>query len=201
MSRTWLRWPWVVAIAVLSACAVQPTRPPRATDEALAAQAARERELATRAHWSLEGRLGISDGHDSGSGSLQWTQTGEAYRFVVHAPVTGKTWVLTGDAHHARIEGLQGGAVEGEDAATLLRREVGWQVPFAQLVDWARAARAPGAAQIRFDAQGLPEQIEQDGWLVRYADYDHRVSPPLPRRVFASRGELRVRLAIRDWQS
>jgi outer membrane lipoprotein LolB len=43
-------------------------------------------------------------------------------------------------------------------------------------------------------------QIEQDGWIVKYSDYDMAQSPPLPRRVFASHGEQRVRLAIRDWQ-
>jgi len=188
------------AFVLLAGCAAAPTRPVVGTPGMFDAQAGRERALAAHTHWSLEGRLGVSDGHDSGSGSLHWEQDADAFRFTVHAPVTGKTWVLSGDAQGARLQGLRDGVVEGADAASLLRREVGWQVPFAQLVDWARAARAPGAAQVRFDTQGLPAQIEQDGWTVTYSDYDMAQAPPLPRRVFASRGELRVRLAIRDWQ-
>lgn len=118
----------------------------------------------------------------------------------MHAPVTGRTWVLSGDAAQARLDGLRDGTLQGRDAADLLQRELGWQVPFAQLVAWVRALRAPGPAQMAFDAQGLPAQIEQDGWTIRYGDYDMTQSPPLPRRVFASRGEERVRLAIRSWQ-
>ena len=201
MRRAASRFAFGTVFVLLAGCVAAPTRPVIATSDMLAAQAGRERALAAHTRWSLEGRLGVSDGHDSGSGSLQWEQDGAAFRFTVHAPVTGKTWVLSGDAHGARLQGLRDEPIEGEDAASLLRREVGWQVPFAQLVDWARAARAPGEAQVQFDAQGLPAQIEQDGWTVKYSDYDMAQAPPLPRRVFASRGELRVRLAIRDWQS
>ncbi len=200
MTRASSRLALAAAFALLAGCVAAPTRPVVATSGMLDAQTGRERALAAHTRWSLEGRLGVSDGHDSGSGSLQWEQDGATFRFTVHAPVTGKTWVLSGDAQRARLEGLRDEPVEGGDAASLLRREVGWQVPFAQLVDWARAARAPGEAQVQFDAQGLPAQIEQDGWIVKYSDYDMAQSPPLPRRVFASRGEQRVRLAIRDWQ-
>lgn len=200
MKKLLARLALAAALFALAGCVASPTRPVVADADALAAQAGRERALAAQTQWSLEGRLGVSDGRDSGSGSLQWTQDGATFRFTVHAPVTGKTWVLSGDAHSARLEGLRDEAVEGDDAASLLRREVGWQVPFEQLVDWARAARAPGAAQVQFDAQGLPALIEQDGWTVKYADYDMAQTPPLPRRVFASRGEWRVRLAIRHWQ-
>jgi len=194
------RFAFGAVFALLAGCVAAPTRPVVATADLLAAQAGRERTLAVQTRWSLDGRLGVSDGRDSGSGSLQWEQDGETFRFTVHAPVTGKTWVLSGDARGARLQGLRDEPVAGADAASLLRREVGWQVPFAQLVHWARAARAPGEAQVRFDAQGLPAQIEQDGWTVKYSDYDMTQSPPLPRRVFASRGEQRVRLAIRDWR-
>ncbi|MBX3699529.1 MAG: lipoprotein insertase outer membrane protein LolB [Dokdonella sp.] len=186
-------------LASLAACVTPPAR--RSTSSAIpAAQSERERILAARTHWVLEGRLGVANAHDSGSGSLSWQQDGANYRFTVHAPVTGRTWVLSGDAAQARLDGLRDGTLQGRDAADLLQRELGWQVPFAQLVAWVRALRAPGPAQMAFDAQGLPAQIEQDGWTIRYGDYDMTQSPPLPRRVFASRGEERVRLAIRSWQ-
>ena len=46
---------------------------------------------------------------------------------------------------------------------------------------------------------GLPAAIVQDGWRVEFLDYDSSHEPPLPRRVFASSGERKVRLAIREW--
>jgi outer membrane lipoprotein LolB len=189
----------IVVVLLLGACAGQPRKssPPDAAK--LAQQAARESKLAQRADWSLRGRLGVSDGHDSGSGSLEWRQQASAFRFSVHAPVSGKTWVLGGDDAHARLEGLREQAVEGGDAASLLERELGWKVPVAELRYWVRAQRAPGMADVEFREDGLPAMIAQGGWTVRYVDYDLAQDPPMPSKVFASRGDYTVRLAIREW--
>ncbi|GAA0722577.1 lipoprotein insertase outer membrane protein LolB [Dokdonella soli] len=184
---------------LLAACAGPRVKPQPPDAEALARQAARESALAKHAAWTLHGRLGVSDARDSGSGSLEWTQDGAAFRFSVHAPVTGKTWMLSGDAGHAVLEGLREQPVEGADAAGLLDRELGWHVPVTQLASWVRGLRAPGEARIEFRTDGLPAEIDQDGWKVQYLDYDERRDPPLPSKVFASKGDTRVRLAIRDW--
>jgi outer membrane lipoprotein LolB len=187
-----------IAVALLLAGCAAPRLKP--DSDLLARQSAREQILAARPGWQLTGRLGVSDGRDGGSGSLEWRQDGDAFRFRVHAPVTGKTWVLRGDAHHVVLEGLRAQPIEGEDAAELLQRELGWHVPVAQLTDWVRAARASGDARIEFHGNGLPAVIEQDGWRIEYPDYDASSEPPLPRRIFASRGNYRVRLSVSRWQ-
>lgn len=183
---------------LLAACAGPNVRPLPADADMLSKQAARERALATQTTWTLEGRLGVSDGHDSGSGALEWQQTGSRYRFSVHAPVTGKTWVLSGEEGRAVLEGLRERPVEGVDASALLERELGWRVPVEQLVHWARGARAGGAAQVRFRNDGLPAEIDEDGWKVQYLDYGAG-QPALPSKVFASNGDYKVRLSIRAW--
>lgn len=189
-----------VACLVLAGCAAPRVRTVAPDAAMLAKQAAREQALAAKPDWQLEGRLGVSTGKDSGSGSLEWKQDGAAFRFSVYAPVTGKTWVLTGDPRHATLEGLRDAPVEGDDAATLLERELGWHVPVAELSAWVRGARASGEAKVEFREDGLPASIVQDGWTIDYPDYDTTKTPALPRKVFASRGDYRVRLAISAWQ-
>jgi len=197
------RFPRAIALAaaaaLLAACAGQRVRTVAPDAASLARQAEREQALAAHDSWTLQGRLGVSDARDSGSGSLDWSQDGHGFRFAVHAPVTGKTWILSGDAGHAVLEGLREQPLRGDDAAELLQRELGWRVPIAELTYWARGLRAPGDARIQFRADGLPGEIEQDGWTVQYLDYDTGRTPPLPSKVFATRGDTRVRLAIRDW--
>ena len=190
----------LVLCMLLAGCAAPRVKTVVPDSAMLAGQAAREHELAAKPDWQLAGRLGVSTGKDSGSGSLQWKQDGEAFRFSVHAPVTGKTWVLTGDPRHAVLEGLRDRPVEGDDAATLLERELGWHVPVAELSAWVRGARARGEAKVEFREDGLPATIVQDGWKIEYPDYDTTRTPPLPRKVFASRGDYRVRLAVSEWQ-
>jgi outer membrane lipoprotein LolB len=200
MSRSVVRSAALAALALmLAACVGQRVKPGKPDAELFARQLEREQVLAASAAWTLRGRLGVSDGHDSGSGSLEWTQRGRQFRFSVHAPITGKTWTLSGEPGHAVLEGLREQAIEGEDAAALLERELGWRVPVAELVDWARGARATGDARIEFRADGLPAQIDQDGWKVQYLDYDQSRAPPLPSKVFATKGSYKVRLAIREW--
>ncbi len=197
-SSGWRLLPLLALLLVLAACAAPRLRPDSGL---LAAQAQRERLLAAQPDWSLSGRLAISGPHDAGSGSLEWRQHGNAFEFSVNAPVTGKTWTLRGDEDGAELAGLHAEPVRAIDAATVLERELGWTVPVARLAFWVRALRAPGNAVLEFRPDGLPAQLRQDGWMVEYRDYVDGPEPRLPRRVFASKGEYKVRLVVQRWQT
>ncbi|PZQ18230.1 MAG: outer membrane lipoprotein LolB [Rhodanobacter denitrificans] len=194
-----LRWRsggWLMLALLATGCVSTGIRPDAGR---LAVQAEREAALSQNRDWALTARLGVSDGRDSGSGTLNWTQQGSQYRFQVHAPVTGKTWELRGDDGYAELSGLRAEVLRGDGAEALLREALGWRVPVAQLVDWVRALRAGPAAQISFRDDGLPQEIREAGWTVRYLDYD-QADPPMPRKLFAEQGDYRVRLAIQRWQ-
>lgn len=197
MIRTIARVTLLFALLWMAACAPTLHRP---DGPGLLRQESREAVLASQASWRLSGRLAVAHGEDGGSATLQWQQDGDAFNFQLQAPVTGKTWLLHGDADHAQLEGVRDGPVGDRDVRALLARELGWTVPLPALIHWVRGARAPGPAQIALEANGLPGRIEQDGWSIRYLDYDLSMDPPLPKRVFAEKGEDRVRLVVREWQ-
>lgn len=186
----------------LAACAT--TRPPvRQPGDAvtLGMQEARERGLGDTDHWTLQGRLGVSDGKDSGSGSLTWQQDGDRYDFTVRAPVTGRSFRLVGGPGGADLEGLDGGTRHGPDAETLMATAVGWQIPMAELRRWVLGLRADtGPADIAFGADRLPSRLVQDGWTVDYKDWDTTRQPAMPTRVFAEKPPFKVRLSIETWQ-
>ena len=188
-----------LACALLALVACAPLRV-RETPQALAAQTAREAQLAPQTHWNLVAHIGVSNGQDGGSGELTWTQDGDNYRFSVRAPVTGKTWTLSGDALHATLAGVDPQPDIGTDPQRLLHDRLGWDVPLADLDAWIRGLRAPHSrAQVQYDDRNLPAVIEQDGWRVEYRDWFTDRDPPLPRKVFASKGQARVRMAIEQW--
>jgi outer membrane lipoprotein LolB len=188
----------LIALLLLAGCAPQRVlRPPDAA--ALAVQQARETELAAQTDWTLHGRLAVSDGNDGGSGQLQWQQQGERIVFDLRAPVSRQTWRLTAEPGAVRIDGLDGGPRHGSDARRLLRDEIGWQLPLDDLGAWVRGMRGPGQARIEFDANGLPALIEQGGWRIEYRGWQRSNGLAMPSRVFASRGQQRVRLAIQRW--
>ena len=190
-----------LACALLALAACAPLRV-HETPQALAGQQAREAQLAAQTHWSLVAHIGVSNGQDGGSGELTWTQDGDSYRFSVRAPVTGKTWTLSGDAAHAALAGVDPQPDVGTDPQRLLHDRLGWDVPLADLDAWIRGLRAPQSrAQVQYDDRNLPAVIEQDGWKVEYRDWFTDRNPPLPRKVFASKGQARVRVAIEQWSS
>ncbi|HET6631299.1 MAG TPA: lipoprotein insertase outer membrane protein LolB [Rhodanobacteraceae bacterium] len=197
MQRLAVRLAAAALLLLAAACAPVHVRP---TQALLAAQAAREDAFPGHGRWTIEGRLGVSDGHDGGSGTLTWLQDGASYDFIVRAPVTGRSFRLHGDAGAAVLEGLDQGPLRGSDPRTLLARALGWRVPLDQLRFWVRGLRAPGSeAELEFGANGLPATLLQDGWNIEYKDW-YGTQPPLPRKVFASSGPFRVRLAIRTWK-
>ncbi|KAA2284155.1 lipoprotein insertase outer membrane protein LolB [Arenimonas fontis] len=196
MSRIWAGF---LLGLVLAGCASRPARGPEADEAAwLAAQAAREALLAESGDWSFSGRLAVSVAGEGGSGRLDWRQQGDQAEVRLSAPVTRTSWRLLVWPGLARLEGIEGGPQEGPDAERLLHEALGWPIPVGAMADWVRGMRAPGPARIGFGPDGLPAWIEQQGWRIEYRDWDGG-EPARPRRVFAERGEARVRLVVDRW--
>lgn len=186
-----------IALLLLAGCAPLRVRENPVT---LAAQSAREDALAPRLHWTITAHIAVSNGKDGGSGELEWHQAGASYTFTVRAPVTGRTWKLSGDTQHAVLEGVEQQALTGTDPERLLHERLGWDVPLTDLTAWIRGLRAAGMpAAVQYDEQNRPAVIEQGGWKIEYRDWFDDRNPPLPRKVFASRGDARVRVAIESW--
>ena len=190
------------AIALLIAASLVACAPTRVKESPTtnAAQTDREAKLASIRKWTITARLGVSDGKDGGSGDLVWKQNADAYDFTVHAPVTGKTWKLSGDASRATLEGVDPQPYSDTDPERLLKQRLNWDVPLSKLDAWVLGLRAPGSTpKVQYDERNLPAVIEQDGWKVEYKDWFTDRNPPLPRKVFASRGDSRVRVSIEEW--
>ena len=201
---------WTTALALLAlalgGCATQgvrPVAPGLPAAEAEARQSERDLALARHPQWNLQGRVAVSANGHGGSGRIDWQQDGLRYQVALSAPVTRQSWRLSAHDGLATLEGLEGGARSGPDAAALLRAATGWEIPVDALSAWARGARAParGPAQVDYGADGQLATLRQDGWTLRYADWQPQsgLDVVLPHRLEAVRGDARVRLVIDAW--
>jgi outer membrane lipoprotein LolB len=193
----------VLALPLLLAACV-PREAVRVQGDAalLGAQLAREKALAGADRWVLQGRLGVSNGRDGGSGSFSWTQDGENYEFVLRGPaISGMNFRLSGNPDGALLEGLDTGPVRGPDAEALMHKALGWEVPLRDLRAWVLGLRADsGPAELSFGEDRLPSLLQQDGWAVDYRQWDDTRQPPLPSKVFATKSPYKVKLSIESWQ-
>lgn len=186
----------LVIVGLLAGCAA-PTH--RGGSAELQAQQQREQRLRGIAEWGLVGRIAVFDGDRNGSGRIEWREAGDRFEIVLAAPVSRQSWRLSGGPDGAVLEGLEGGPRRAASAEHLLEAEAGWSLPLDLLRAWARGMRGAPSAGLSFDAQALPATLEERGWTVQYRDWHAGLQPPMPRRVFASSGERRVRLVVERW--
>ncbi|MCC7634718.1 lipoprotein insertase outer membrane protein LolB [Stenotrophomonas rhizophila] len=170
------------------------------------AEAARVAALQAQPQWSFQGRVAINKGRNGGNGRIDWQQQSRQYVVELSAPVTRQSWKLTGDSHHegGRLEGLDGGPREGEDAQQVLLEATGWDIPVNQLPAWVRGLVADDAApaeQVERDGEGRPRRVRQMGWDIQYLDWYPAEGgrPVLPRRIEAVNGDAKVRLVVDSW--
>lgn len=205
---------WVL-MGMLGGCQTLHTAPSQPAalnpDAALVTQRARAQALGLEAGnclqpgWAMAGRMAISNGKDAGAARFEWTQGEGRLQLQLTAPITAQTWVLQSDAQGAQLQGMPQGPQHGADAAALLRTATGWDIPIQALGCWMRAVAASelglGVAQIHFDGQLLPRQIEQGGWKIEYSRWqlDPFSGLQMPSRIDAQRGNSRVKLAIDRW--
>lgn len=186
------------ALGLLVACAHRPGIEVDPAHEA--AQRAREAVLAETAGFALAGRIGVNNGRSAGSANFDWQQHQRQLEFELRIPLSGTTWRLTGRPGGYLLDDGKGGTRGGRDAGALLTEATGWQIPVEALHWWVRGARDPGArAQIRYDADGRPAELQQHGWTLSYRAWDAGLD--LPTRLIARRGSDEVRVAVLRWDA
>ena len=191
----------LAAMVLLAACVSQPVR--QATLEVPTQATGLDRQRGAIVDWQLSGRVAVSNGAQGGSGRIDWQQQGGRYDISLSAPVTRKSWRLTGDASGARLDGIDGGPREAADVEGMLSAATGWDIPVRALVAWVRGIEAGEGAGARttYASDGLPVSLEQSGWTIEYRDWHPAAAdrPALPRRIDANSGNGRVRLVVDQW--
>jgi outer membrane lipoprotein LolB len=187
----------LLAIAgLLSACVSTTGRPLPDFD----AWPARQAHLETTDEWEFSGRIGISAGDEGLNGKFWWRQDGVVFRARISGPIGVGTIFINGDRRELTLTEQDGTVTELEDAEIDLRARYGWTIPVTSLRFWALGIPDPSSpAELRFNADGLADEIGQRDWLVTIDQYREGGGQPMPRRLTAVSGDFRVRLIIDEW--
>lgn len=151
--------------------------------------------------WQLHGRLAMQRGDTGFSGNLDWQQQRGAYELRVTAPLNGGIFALSGDHQRVSLLTPKGEVYQAISAEHLMQRHLGWTIPVSGAQYWVRGVPAPStpASQPVFDQQGRWTDFAQQGWRVSVLDYFDELQPALPRKLFFSRDDLKVRIVIKRW--
>jgi outer membrane lipoprotein LolB len=192
-----LRAVFALAVLALGACAPAPVRPPPPPLDA-AQQAANEARLGDE--WGFHGKVALSQGANGGSANIRWRQLKDDFEIELSAPITRQSWRLSSRGGRLRVEGLEGGAREGNDAEALLL-EATWLADSgrgdARL--GARNARAPRQRRLQLDPPGAGRRCARMAGRSSTAAGSRR-SAAAADGVRAP-GEASVRLVVERWDA
>ncbi len=152
--------------------------------------------------WSVEGRLGLSDGERGGSLAMHWQAHGDVHEIRLRTLVGGKQWQLRMEPGRAVLSGSEVGRIEGPDPDVLVEQAIGWPIPVRYMAEWLRGLPAPVSARIDFADDGLMQTLRWADWSLNYSRWAGwgEEAVRLPVRIDARRGPHRVRLALRGWR-
>lgn len=189
----------LLCAALMGGCATRP-RVALAPADGEQRLSSRESALFERTHFSLNGRIAVSNGNDGGSGRFFWEQRGQAFTLRFVAPVGTQNWRIESQPGQALLIESSGAVRVAATADELLQRELGWRVPSRSLRYWILGMRAPESdATPSFDEAGNLSSLSQAGWQIDYLRFDQTQQPPLPTKLFARSGKNEVRISIRTW--
>ena len=151
--------------------------------------------------WEMLGRVGMSNGSDGGSGSMDWLQHGDQLKFDFHGPFGSGALDITGDGDVLHVKSSRGDDFITTNPEHDFMRLLHVPLPVLRMRYWVIGLPAPKAAFTRqLDAKGHLVELAQLGWQVSYFTYARFNGHDLPTRLLIQRGPVRIKLAIQHWQ-
>lgn len=185
-------------ITLLTACAtMQP--PPAATSQTMDWNARRMR-LATIQQWHINGALGLRTSRQAFSGSFVWQQQPNQYVLQTFGPLGTYSMRLVGSTTGVILQTAADKRYQANDPESLLKQQLGWDLPVSNLYYWIRGIPAPAIpAATRLDKQNHLLQLAQQGWNIEYQGYQNVNGIDLPNRLVLTNPSVSIRIVIKNW--
>lgn len=187
------------AASMLAACTTLSGRAPEGAANEAAWQV-RLSELGAVDSWELSGRVGVVTAKDGGSGSLDWKQRGAELSFDFRGPLGAGAVHMEGDAGALHVQSSRGDDFVTTDPEQDFTTHLHMPMPVLSMRYWLLGIPDPGAPYSKtVDAHGEPMNLRQRDWSVEYQEYAEVQGLSLPVRFTLTRGEVRIKVAVNQW--
>jgi outer membrane lipoprotein LolB len=182
---------------LLSACATPPVRESALLD------------AANLDAWQFEGRVAVATASDGFNASVDWSQEGQGSSVRLAGPLGAGSLRMNFGNQDLRVETSRGQVLEGVQAEAAVNDQLGFAPPLEALRYWLLGLKAPGADALEErNADGRLLWLTQLGWRVDYQEFESQEMTggmttgrvALPKRLRATREDLRLRVVIDRWR-
>lgn len=161
-----------------------------------------EPQLRELNNWSLLGKIGIRTKDESITAAInKWDQTNEQFEIDLSSTFFGLgSSKLIGNEHFLIIYESGEEPISSNEPELLVESALGIPLPIAHLTYWIKALPAQNIAhKLKFNDQGLPDSLRQDNWSIQFSDYHLDKKLPLPGKIKLQRDNIRIVLAVKEW--
>ncbi|MBL8496600.1 outer membrane lipoprotein LolB [Nitrosomonas sp. JL21] len=154
------------------------------------------------ADFNILGRISIQDRDQSSSGTFRWQHLASNDEILLFTPLGQTIAEITNSPEGVRLITSKLEAFYAKDVESLTEEILGWRLPLSGLQYWIQGVHSPlSGAEKDVNTAGQTVAIRQDGWKILYTHYTSAQSdqPPRPRVLELVYADLRIRLAIDNW--
>lgn len=166
----------------------------------------RQAMFARMTSWRMQGRVGVQFREESASFGISWLQQGNGqYEMNIKNPLTGSIVAyLKGSPSSVSLQ-ANGKTYQDANAERLLQSQMGVSLPLEGMKYWVRGIPSPDSPvqQVKLDAQGRPQTLQQAGWVIEYTGWQGEDSNALPDKLNLTRAaeNTKVKVLAQDWQT
>lgn len=194
----------VFVVCLLSGCISM--RVPETTNSYQVESAqSRQMKLQKMTHWHTSGAFSIQYQKKSDIANFGWLQSAlNRYDIKISSALALYQLKIIGNKQSVALIKNGSQPIYAKTPEALLQKTVGWYLPITPLQYWYRGLPAPksfGSYQTTFDRYGHLLTLQQAGWFVRYAAYQHvaSVGTDLPQSIQLRHDDLIVKIVTKKW--
>jgi len=153
------------------------------------------------ADFNILGRISIRDRDQSSSGTFRWQHLASSDEILLFTPLGQTIAEITNGPEGVRLITSKLEAFYAKDVESLTEEILGWRMPLSGLQYWIQGLHSPlTGAEKDVNTAGQVVAIRQDGWKILYTYMPAQSNqPPVPRVLELVYADLKIRLAIDNW--
>jgi len=190
---------FLLAVISLTACTATP--PPKYVADPNKTWEQRKLDLSEINNWVLSGRVAIINDDESWFLSMNWQFHDNKYILDLSGPFGAGHAQLTGTSEGVILVDADQNYFYADSPDRLLEEVTGVRMPVNSLFYWIRGLpnwKIKKEKQ-KIDLFGRLQQLEQDGWRVRFKRYVDVLKRELPQKIFIDGHNLTVKIFVDEW--
>ncbi|EKE00678.1 MAG: hypothetical protein ACD_21C00293G0007 [uncultured bacterium] len=160
----------------------------------------RQAKLQQNKNWVARGVLSVTYNKKRDIAHFEWQQNQDDYVINISGPMNLNKVKIVGAANKAEFCQSNGKCVQAKSSEQLFFKQFGWRLPVSNIRYWVLALPAPGKAEnFGFDQYGHLVSFEQQGWRVKYSEFQSVKNIDLPNIIELKDKNFLIKLKIRDY--